>query len=74
VTSSTPPSPRHLPSTWRISLTLFVPFFAAKRAPRSLPEALRRPKLSSRRPHLRLEAIEDSDHTFELAVLFCIPS
>jgi hypothetical protein len=34
VTSSTPPSPRHLPSTWRISLTLFVPFFAAKRAPR----------------------------------------
>jgi hypothetical protein len=31
-------------------------------------------RISSRRPHLHLEAIEEIDHTFELAVISCTSS
>jgi hypothetical protein len=66
--------PLSFPCTHAPPWPLFVPYSAAKRAPRSLPGALRRPKPSSRRPPSHLEAIEDFNHAFELAVLFCIPS
>jgi hypothetical protein len=50
------------------------PFSCPILQPNEPPVITRSACISSRRPHLRLEAIEEIDHAFELAVLSCIPS